>query len=59
MRFLPYTSNILISLATGSNLNLNRHINNTWGKKLSSSLTIFINNETEGTCITDSFLQFG
>lgn len=47
MRLLPYTSNILISLAAGSSLNLNRHINNMWGGKKAKFLgTIFINNKT-------------
>lgn len=68
MRFLPYTSNILISLTAGSNLNLNRHINNTWGKKknhTSFSITISINTETlfeainQRSCFPDSFLYLG
>lgn len=68
MRFLPYTSNILISLTAGSNLNLNRHMNNTWGKKknhTSFSITISINTETlfeainQRSCFPDSFLYLG
>ena len=67
MRFLPYTSNILISLTAGSNLNLNRHINNTRGeqKHTSFSITISINTETlfeavnKRSCFPDSFLYFG
>lgn len=47
MRILPYTSNILISLAAGSSLNLNQNINNTWGVGGSHfSKILSINNET-------------
>lgn len=67
MRFLPYTSNILISLTAGSNLNLNRHINNTrgGGGNTSFSVTVSINTETlfeavnQRSCFPDSFLYFG